>query len=84
MNAKQSNPAIDPELLEILVCPLTRSRLRQEGDELVAEQPEGAGLRYPVRDGIPVLLVEEAKLPTTVSSLDEFKQKYAELIPDPA
>ncbi|MFW6032970.1 MAG: Trm112 family protein, partial [Phycisphaeraceae bacterium] len=60
MNAKQSNPAIDPELLEILVCPLTRSRLRQEGDELVAEQPEGAGLRYPVRDGIPVLLVEEA------------------------
>ena len=73
---------IDPDLLDILVCPLTRSKLRQEGDYLIAEQPEGAGLRYPVRDGIPVLLAEEAELPEGVSSLDEFKQKYAAHIPD--
>lgn len=61
---------IDPELLEILRCPLTRSRLRPEGDFLVAEV---GGLAYPVRDGIPVMLIEEAKLPPGVSSLDELK-----------
>ena len=65
---------IDPELLNILVCPITRSKLRQEGDELIAEV---GGLRYPIRDNIPVLLPDEAKLPDGFSSLDEFKQKYA-------
>ena len=63
---------IDPELLEILRCPLTRSRLRAEGDFLIAEV---GGLAYPVRDGIPVMLTEEAKLPAGVSSLDELKAK---------
>lgn len=72
---------IDPELLDILVCPLTRSKLRQEGDELVAEKPKGAGLRYPIRDGIPILLVDEAKLPAGVASLEEFKRTYALHIP---
>ncbi len=65
--------ALNPDLLSILRCPLTRSPLRQEGDALVGEV---GGLRYPIRDGIPVLLVEEAKLPTDISSLDEFKAKY--------
>jgi uncharacterized protein YbaR (Trm112 family) len=69
---------IDPELISILRCPLTRSKLRQDGDFLVAE---AGGLRYPVRDGIPVMLVEEAKLPEGVSSLDEFKAKFKDLIP---
>lgn len=69
--------SLDAELLSILVCPLTRSKLRQEGDWLVAEKPAGAGLRYPIRDGIPILLIDEATLPDGVSSLDEFKQKYA-------
>lgn len=64
---------IDPELLSILVCPVTRSPLRQEGDELVAEK---GGLRYPIRDGIPVLLADEAALPEGVASLEEFKQKF--------
>ena len=50
---------IDPELLDILRCPLTRSRLRQEGDFLIAEV---GGLAYPVRDGIPVMLIEEATI----------------------
>jgi uncharacterized protein len=63
---------IDPKLLDILRCPLTRSRLRVEGDRLVAEK---GGLRYPVRDGIPVMLIEEAELPAGVTSLDELKQK---------
>jgi uncharacterized protein YbaR (Trm112 family) len=61
---------IDPELLEMLRCPLTRSRLRQEGDWLVAEV---GGLSYPVREGLPVMLVEEAKLPAGAGSLDELK-----------
>jgi hypothetical protein len=65
---------IDPELLNILVCPITRSKLRQEGDELVAEV---GGLRYPIRDNIPVLLPDEAKLPEGVASLDELKRKYS-------
>ena len=72
---------IDPELLSILACPLTRSPLRQEGDALVAERPEGAGLRYPIREGIPILLMDEAELPDGVASLDEFKTKYADAIP---
>ena len=76
--------SIDAELLEILVCPLTHSKLRQEGDELVAMMPEGAGLRYPIRDGVPVLLAEEATLPEGVASLDEFKQKHAQHIAGPA
>jgi uncharacterized protein len=70
--------ALDPQLLSILRCPLTRSPLRLEGSELVAQE---GGLRYPIRDGIPVLLVEEAGLPAGVNSLDEFKQRFASLLP---
>lgn len=71
---------IDPAVLAILRCPLTRSALKQEGAWLVAEAPEGAGLRYPIREGIPVLLMEQAELPAGVESLDAFKTKYAKLI----
>lgn len=63
---------IDPELLEMLRCPLTRSPLRQEGEWLVAEV---GGLSYPVRDGLPVMLMEEAKLPSGVGSLAELKSQ---------
>jgi uncharacterized protein len=69
---------IDPQLMEILVCPLTRSKLRQEGDWLIGEV---GGLRYPIHDGIPVLLIDKAEMPEGIASLDEFKQKYAEAIP---
>jgi len=50
----------DPALLDILVCPLTRTALRYDeaGQELVSDQ---AGLAYPIRDGIPVMLVDEAR-----------------------
>ena len=69
---------IDPELVNLLRCPLTRSRLKLEGDFLVAEV---GGLKYPVRDGIPVMLAEEAQLPEGVATLDEFKQKFRSQIP---
>ena len=51
---------IDPKLLEILVCPLTKGRLDYdvEKQELVSRQ---ARLAYPLRDGIPIMLPEEAR-----------------------
>ena len=52
--------AFDETLVEILVCPLTRTRLRYDAaaQELVSDE---AGLAYPVRGGVPVMLVEEAR-----------------------
>ena len=76
MTQQQTNQ-INPELLSILRCPLTRSPLRQEGDYLIAEV---GGLAYPVRDGIPVMLAEEAKLPEGVASLQDFKNKFKDQI----
>ena len=51
---------IDPKMLELLVCPLTKGRLTYEADknELVSEK---AKLAYPVRDGIPIMLISEAR-----------------------
>jgi hypothetical protein len=51
---------IDPKLLEILVCPLTKGPLRYDraAKELISEE---AGLAYPIRDGIPIMLVDEAR-----------------------
>ena len=73
MTTERTPPSIDPQLLEILRCPLTGSRLRPEGDFLVAEV---GGLAYPIRDGFPVMLMEEAKLPPGVASLDALKAQY--------
>lgn len=51
---------IDSKLLEILVCPLTKGPLTYDADaqELISEQ---ARLAYPIRDGIPIMLVDEAR-----------------------
>ncbi|MEK7246326.1 MAG: Trm112 family protein [Pseudomonadota bacterium] len=51
---------VDPKLLEILVCPLTKASLRYdaEAQELISDQ---AQLAYPIRDGIPIMLVDEAR-----------------------
>lgn len=51
---------IDPKLLEILVCPVTKSPLHydREAQELISEQ---AGLAFPIRDGIPIMLPDEAR-----------------------
>jgi hypothetical protein len=53
-------PPIDPKLLDLLVCPLTKGPLRYDPvrQELISEQ---AGLAYPIRDGIPIMLVDEAR-----------------------
>jgi uncharacterized protein YbaR (Trm112 family) len=80
--ATAATAPIPGELLDILVCPLTRSPLVQDGGWLIARAPERAGLRYPIRDGIPILLIDEATLPDGVESLDAFKDKYAEHLPD--
>jgi uncharacterized protein len=52
---------VDPKLLEILVCPLTKGPLRYDraAQELVSVQ---AGLAYPIRDGIPIMLADEARV----------------------
>ncbi len=51
---------VDPKLLEILVCPVTRAALihDKEKNELISK---AAGLAYPIRDGIPIMLPEEAR-----------------------
>jgi uncharacterized protein YbaR (Trm112 family) len=51
---------VNPALLEILVCPVTRTKLRYDADaqELISE---AAGVAYPIRDGVPVMLIEEAR-----------------------
>lgn len=51
---------VDPRLLEILVCPLTKAPLTydRERQELISK---AAGLAYPIRDGVPVMVVEEAR-----------------------
>ena len=53
-------PGVDPKLLEILVCPVTHKPLiyDRERQELVSE---AAGLAYPIRDGIPIMLEDEAR-----------------------
>ncbi|MBU2326298.1 MAG: Trm112 family protein [Alphaproteobacteria bacterium] len=51
---------VDPKMLELLVCPLTQGTLKWDRDknELVSEK---ARLAYPIRDGIPIMLVSEAR-----------------------
>jgi len=51
---------LDPELLSILVCPESRAPLVQVGDWLYSTDP-ATRKRYPVRDGIPIMLVDEAE-----------------------
>tara|TARA_X000001036_G_C20488250_1_gene728678 strand:- start:249 stop:428 length:180 start_codon:yes stop_codon:yes gene_type:complete len=52
--------SIDPKLLEILVCPLTKTNLRYDEDqqELISDK---AKLAFPIRDGIPIMLIDEAR-----------------------
>lgn len=57
---KDGDMGIDPKLLEILVCPLTKSTLEYDAEksELISRE---AGLAYPIRDGIPIMLPDEAR-----------------------
>lgn len=58
MNPPQKT--VDPKLLEILVCPVTKGALEYDeaAQELISKE---AGLAYPIRDGIPVMLADEAR-----------------------
>jgi uncharacterized protein YbaR (Trm112 family) len=58
--APATSRAVDPRLLEILVCPLTKTALRydRERQELISD---AAHLAYPIRDGIPVMVPDEAR-----------------------
>jgi uncharacterized protein YbaR (Trm112 family) len=60
---------LDPKLLNILVCPVSKAPLvyNEETQELMCK---ASGLAYPVRDGIPVMLEEEARALTTDEKLD--------------
>ncbi|MEQ8667312.1 MAG: Trm112 family protein [Rhodospirillales bacterium] len=51
---------VDPKLLEILVCPLTKGPLRYDADaqELISDR---AGLAFPIREGVPIMLPDEAR-----------------------
>ncbi len=61
---------IDPRLLDLLVCPQSKSALRYDRDrnELISEQ---AGLAYPIRDGVPIMLVDEARIVSESDNIPE-------------
>lgn len=52
---------MDKELLEILACPLDKAPVYEEDDKIICTQ---CGRRYPIRDGIPVMLIDEAEVPS--------------------
>ena len=56
----QTPATVDPRLLEVLVCPVTRGRLTWDraAGELISK---GAKLAFPIRDGVPIMLAEEAR-----------------------
>lgn len=60
MSDDRHEPGFDPRMLEALVCPVTHARLRYDAAraELISE---AAGLAFPIRDGIPIMLVGEAR-----------------------
>lgn len=65
LSGEEVDVGIDKELLEILACPVDHAPVREEDDRLVCTS---CRRRYPVREGIPVMLVEEAELPQTGSA----------------
>lgn len=57
---EEAHPSFDPKMLEALICPQTRQRLTYDAErqELVSK---AARLAFPIRDGIPVMLIDEAR-----------------------
>ncbi len=53
---------IDKELLNILACPACKADVKLEGESIICINPE-CGLKYPIKNGIPVMLIEEAEKP---------------------
>jgi uncharacterized protein YbaR (Trm112 family) len=58
---EESREMIDKELLEILACPACKAPVTQQGDRIVCTK---CGRRYPIRNEIPVMLIDEAEQPT--------------------
>ncbi len=60
MTHEDSMTEVDPKLLSLLVCPMSKLPLRydRQAHELVND---GLGIAYPIRDGVPIMLVEEAR-----------------------
>ncbi|MBU6397578.1 MAG: Trm112 family protein [Rhodospirillales bacterium] len=60
MTDETDEPGLDPRLLEMLICPVTRGMLKYDRNrnELISEK---AGLAFPIHNGIPVMLAEEAR-----------------------
>ena len=54
---------MDDELMSILACPKCKASVRQEDERIVCNSSD-CGLRYPIREGIPVMLIEEAERPS--------------------
>jgi len=72
---------ISQDLLDILRCPMDPQRktaLTLNGDRLVCPR---CGLRYPIKDGFPVMVVEEAESPAGCSSLEQLPAKHVESTP---
>ena len=59
---KDFRPVIDQKLLDILACPFCKSKVVEQ-DGVIACQKDGCKRQYPIRDGIPVMLIDEAKQP---------------------
>jgi uncharacterized protein YbaR (Trm112 family) len=61
---------ISPELMDILRCPLdpSNTKVAQQGDRLICER---CRLSFPIKDGLPIMVVEEAELPAGCSSIDQ-------------
>ena len=72
-NDPSVSKALDADFLAILRCPVTGSKLREDGDWLISE---AGGLKFPIREGFPAMLVEEAQLPEGIASLEEFRAKF--------
>jgi len=51
---------IDKELLDILACPKCKAGVGLEGEKIICENPE-CGLKYPIKDDIPIMLIDEAE-----------------------
>jgi uncharacterized protein YbaR (Trm112 family) len=59
---------ISPDLLEILVCPMGKSELELDGDQLKCKR---CGPIFAIKDGIPIMLIEEAQLPAGCSTIQD-------------
>jgi hypothetical protein len=71
---------ISPDLLEILVCPMGKSDLQLDGEQLICKR---CGPVFAIKDGIPVMLIEEAQLPPGCNSIQDLPcvKELAERVP---